>query len=1180
MFVCVMIVLIFSVMTLAACGSSDNDIYYETSGSSLNESSWIKLSGGKWSDDDGESGKYKLDGTKITLLQDGEEIMTGTLKDGVLELEIWGIPAGTYRTKAAQEAYASKQSSSGGSQYDPYSGEDQDSSGNDGNGSGSSQGNTPSGNSGNNSGSSQGDTSGDDPAKEIVTKTLSLYNLDGSITTRQVEVGAPIGALPAPTRSNYRLVGWENLDGDIFDRSSEMPNRDLELYPVWEKTVSAYSDAFLSISPARQGYKNELTFLYGNQYQADKYLYVEITTNDLSGSIDSTNNFSLRNLKGLNYSVASGYTAMWYQGNFNNPNGAQRFSLGYGSNIQLITVSDGSGIVQCTYLLDLYVLSNYTVSLYKTIYDEFPYKEVSVQEEDSLPITVRPTTNGVFEFDRWIYYDYTAYRYKRFTYATEVTSNIRIYQAYKPCIATVELDGGTLEGAVEVDPYMDYVTLPIPTKTDYDFLGWKKADGTYFTNDKGSSQWSYYTSSTGTLTAAWKKKVMYYSFADDVLTILPTDYNAVYRENGSIDSMWYTVVIEDELIRVDENNSAEVGDEFTMNTVMEGRDGYTWVGWFDGETKVSEGTSLTYTFTMPAESKTYTAKWMSCPVTLAKNINKAGTVSGVSGATTVGASTMITATTNAGYTWLGWYDGETKVSEGTSLTYTFTMPALNKTYMAKWEYTQYGITYHLDEGVNDAGNPSTFTINDEITLLPPVKQWYSFEGWYKESSFTNRITAIFVGTTSDVDVYAKWQESSASITYYLDGGVNAAANPKTYTREQVGQTVDLADPSKITEEEITDATSLGNGQYSVTKKVTTYIFQGWYTEASFVNHVTTITLSDDAIVLYAKWNATTSTTTTEQSYLREGNYIYFGEYPQTKVTDSSITNALRSLAGTLPSNGNNQKWTNYGYYASGSVMNYMWYIDLEYSGEKYRGVYFTQYRPYFTTNSSSAGNSYQGDNGYSTSTVYWFKYEPIKWRILEESNGEALILCEMIIDSQEYYNSPNSRTINGQTVYANNYAESNIRAWLNGTFYNTAFTDLQKQLIVLTTVDNSARSTNPNNNATRWNSGNNSHACANTEDYVFLLSEQEVTNSAYGFDSRDGAFDTARQKKNTDYAKSQGVPTSTSSGYVGNGCWWLRSSYYDNRYDAQGVIDRGGADRNYIVYVTGFGVVPALKIKL
>ncbi|GEM_PF-2928125 len=299
------------------------------------------------------------------------------------------------------------------------------------------------------------------------------------------------------------------------------------------------------------------------------------------------------------------------------------------------------------------------------------------------------------------------------------------------------------------------------------------------------------------------------------------------------------------------------------------------------------------------------------------------------------------------------------------------------------------------------------------------------------------------------------------------------------------------------------------------------------------------------------------------SSFAENTMIAFGLYPQTKVTDRSLTSALDAAAGTLPTSSNSRAWTSYRYYNDGSISNYMWYIDLEQGGEKYRGVYFTSYRPYDSLlQNSSASNSLQDDNGYNTSTVYWFKYEPIKWRILSEANGEALILCESIIDSQEYYNSTNSRTIDGQTVYPSNYEYSNIRAWLNDTFYNTAFNDLQKQIILLTTVDNSARSTN------------------NTEDYVFLLSEQEVTNSAYGFDSSYSIYDSARGKITTDYAKSQGAFTYTRLGFVGNGYWWLRSPSYNYSNRVRRVDYYGSAFDYDYVCVSDYGVVPALKIKL
>ena len=310
------------------------------------------------------------------------------------------------------------------------------------------------------------------------------------------------------------------------------------------------------------------------------------------------------------------------------------------------------------------------------------------------------------------------------------------------------------------------------------------------------------------------------------------------------------------------------------------------------------------------------------------------------------------------------------------------------------------------------------------------------------------------------------------------------------------------------------------------------------------------------------------------AYTRESNYIYFGAYPQSKVTDKTLKSKLKSSAGAFPTSSNSGNWTSYGYYISGSVSNYMWYIDKEYEGEKYRGVYFTSYRPNWTTDSSSSyNNSNQYDNGYLKGNLYWFKYEPIKWRILSEGSGKALILAELILDAQEFYPSTSSHTENGTTIYANNWEYSTIRKWLNETFYNVAFNDLQKALIVATELDNktTAYDGSSNSNATCQN---------NTTDKVFLLSYKDILNTSYGFLS-SGTNNTAMRKQTSDYAQVQGASTSKESNYLGNGYWWLRSpndgyySYYASYVNFYGNVGY----RNY-VHSTDNGVVPALTIML
>ena len=301
-----------------------------------------------------------------------------------------------------------------------------------------------------------------------------------------------------------------------------------------------------------------------------------------------------------------------------------------------------------------------------------------------------------------------------------------------------------------------------------------------------------------------------------------------------------------------------------------------------------------------------------------------------------------------------------------------------------------------------------------------------------------------------------------------------------------------------------------------------------------------------------------------------GDIIEFGSYPQSKVTDSSLVSALNKAS---------KKWVSYGYYSGdgsdGSMKlgDWMKYADFVYNGKKYRAVTFSQYRPLATIMTSSAENTFQDDNGYSVNTTYYFEYEPLIWRILDPATG--LILCENIIDSQAYSNTEygdgsdpyNSSWVAAwndsmHTYYANDYATSSIIKWLNSDFYNTAFTQAQKSNILTAELDNKAYS----DSYSAFNS-------KTTYDKVFLLSWNEVQNTAYGF--RSGVSSSAyREAKGTDYAKCQGLWVKTS-----NGCspWRLRSAGNYSDYACDVGYD-GDLNNDFSINGTNHGVRPALKI--
>jgi hypothetical protein len=194
--------------------------------------------------------------------------------------------------------------------------------------------------------------------------------------------------------------------------------------------------------------------------------------------------------------------------------------------------------------------------------------------------------------------------------------------------------------------------------------------------------------------------------------------------------------------------------------------------------------------------------------------------------------------------------------------------------------------------------------------------------------------------------------------------------------------------------------------------------------------------------------------------------------------------------------------------------------------------------------------------------VYYFKVEPIKWRILSENNGTALILCESIIASRRY---------SELSDLSNIYKDSEIRAWLNSEFYNTAFNSLQQNIIEITNVDNSAESTGDSDNG---------YYCENTSDKIFLPSYNEMIVTSYGFVGDFVVYDEARRRVASDYSRAMGAIMYSNVLYTNSGWWWLRSPHGYTASLAYYISNDGDISRIGHIELEEYGVVPALRIKL
>ena len=200
---------------------------------------------------------------------------------------------------------------------------------------------------------------------------------------------------------------------------------------------------------------------------------------------------------------------------------------------------------------------------------------------------------------------------------------------------------------------------------------------------------------------------------------------------------------------------------------------------------------------------------------------------------------------------------------------------------------------------------------------------------------------------------------------------------------------------------------------------------------------------------------------TSKTSVGEYETVKFGSYPQSQVKDLTLISKLNSV---------NKNWISYHYYTGENTYgtmkpgNWMKYADFKYDGNKYRAVTFSQYRPCSTLDVSSETYSYQDDNGYYINNVYYFLYEPIKWRAYYFSEGQPELVSDMILDSQPFnnivyklYRSDFGRVAayyprnicNGyeDAEFASMYLGSTIQKWLENDFYNVAFNVAQQSEI-------------------------------------------------------------------------------------------------------------------------------------
>lgn len=250
----------------------------------------------------------------------------------------------------------------------------------------------------------------------------------------------------------------------------------------------------------------------------------------------------------------------------------------------------------------------------------------------------------------------------------------------------------------------------------------------------------------------WDKDVWSKPFTANSLMDAPISSDmSVYAKFSAIE---YDITYENDGGTHNNPVSYTIEDGFTLSAAE--KLGYSFVAWYSDDAyttkveSVSVGSTGAISLYAKFEIENYTISYENTkdvPNTNATGYN-------------VNTDTItLSDLSKTGYTFEGWYNGEQRVTEIAKGS------TGNLTLTARWSVDGYSITYHNTEGSTNT-NPNGYDVEDlPLTLSNASKDYYNFLGWYTEATFENKVTEIAVGTTGNINLYAKWEAVEYTATF-------------------------------------------------------------------------------------------------------------------------------------------------------------------------------------------------------------------------------------------------------------------------------------------------------------------------------------------------------------------------------------------------------------------------------
>lgn len=244
--------------------------------------------------------------------------------------------------------------------------------------------------------------------------------------------------------------------------------------------------------------------------------------------------------------------------------------------------------------------------------------------------------------------------------------------------------------------------------------------------------------------------------------------------------------------------------------------------------------------------------------------------------------------------------------------------------------------------------------------------------------------------------------------------------------------------------------------------------------------------------------------------------IYFGSYPQGEVTEDTDRDTYHTLQSSKD-----------------------WNTDdtLTIDGDKYKRIQ--------KEDATSTGASYRWSND---NTYHYFKFEPIKWRVMDVTNTSAYLISDLSLDTQKY----------NQEARDVSWNSSSLRSWLNGydESKNQSKTDYRSHNFLDTAFESSEKN----------------RLISTKNDKVTILSEEDLkNNTGYGFSNKD-----SRTCKASAYAQAMGAHLDSF-----DVCNWWTSDNGNSSLTAKYIQQSGEIyTKGYSVAYAGNSVRVAVTIDL